>query len=608
MAEPATDAAALPVTDPAALLALLLAGGALLQWVAWRLHLPSILLLLLAGFAISPAGIGLLDPQTTIGNQLLFPLVALSVALILFEGGLSLQLSELGAIHRSLRGLVTVGVLLAWMGGSAAAVWWLELTWPVAAILGAILVVTGPTVIVPLLQSVRPKGRIGAVVKWEGILNDPIGAVLAVLVFEAVLASAGTGHAMPGGVLGGLALALAVGVGIGGACGLVASELIARHWVPDRLQGVVTIALVIGAFTISNALQHESGLLTVTIAGLVLINRKRSPVGHVVDLLEHLREILIPMLFLILGARLTTDKVTALGWGSLVFTLALILVVRPFAVQVSLLRTALTWRERLFVSWMAPRGIVAVAVASLFGLELASVGVAGGELLEPVELLVVVATVSIYGLTARPLCKLLGLAERQPRGVLILGAHDWALELAAVITGCGIPVTLVDTNRRNVLRARMRDLTARALNLYREGALERLDLDGIGCLLALTANNEANSLAALRCIERFGRGRVFQIASADDDTTESEHERELRGHILWSEDATWDHIQQRWDAGWHLVATSLTGEFDIDDFHVVHGADALPMLVIRKGWVIVVTVGESPTPQAGDVLIALVPR
>jgi NhaP-type Na+/H+ or K+/H+ antiporter len=344
--------------------------GIAAQWLAWRLRFPSILLLLGFGFTLAAVAepLGWIDPSSVVDDALLLPVVSLSVAVILFEGGLTLRLAELREAGRALLRLITLGALLTWGLTTLAARCFCGLGWPLSLLLGAILVVTGPTVIGPLLRHVRPTRRIGAVLKWEGIVIDPIGAVLAVLVFEGL--SAGGVWLGATGALWGLAMTILVGIVVAALTGLVLLVLLRRFLIPDFLHNAVILAAVVASFAVSNVLQEESGLLTVTLLGVIMANQRYVSVRHVAEFKENLQVLLISCLFIVLASRQDPEVLAEVGWGGLLFLTALIVVVRPASVYLSTVGSELNLRERTFLAFLAPRGIVAAAVAAVFSLKL----------------------------------------------------------------------------------------------------------------------------------------------------------------------------------------------------------------------------------------------
>lgn len=582
------------------------------QWIAWRLRLPSILLLLLFGFLAGPVARQLgqvaLEPDELFG-ELLLPLVSLSVAIILYEGGLSLNRRELPKVGSVVRNLVSIGMLVTWVLASVAAHWCFHLAWPVALLLGAVLVVSGPTVIIPLLRHVRPAGVVGPVVKWEGIVIDPLGATLAVLVFEGALtAAAADGKWTLTPMLLSLLRTAIVGGGLGVVAGFALAYLMRRHWVPDYLHNAVSLLLVTAGFTTANLVQQEAGLLTVTTMGLVLANQRIANVRHIIDFKENLRVLLISMLFILLAARLRFEDLTQLGVGTVWFIAALILVIRPLAVALSCIRSELTWRERLFLAAMAPRGIVAAAVASVFALRLESV-YPEARLLVPITFVVIIATVACYGLASVPLARWLGLADTNPQGLLIVGAHPWARALGEVLQREGVRVQLLDRNRGNVSVARLAGLPAYEGNVLGEYVLDELDLRGIGRLLALTPNDEVNALAAQRFTPVFERAGVFQLPPAQIRKGEKTVPQEMHGQLLFSADLTYADLSERYNArGYVFRATNLTEDFDYDAFRQRYGESVLPLFVLRSsGAVTVVTARGDVRPRPGDTVVSLGP-
>ena len=575
------------------------------QWVAWRLRLPAILLLLVVGFLAGPV-FGVINPNEIFGD-LLFPIVSLSVAIILFEGGLSLNIAELGEIGRVVRNLILIGMLVTWASAATLAHYLLGFGVPLAVLSGAILVVTGPTVIVPLLRQIRPDGRVGDAIKWEGIVNDPLGAIIAVLVLEAILA---------GGFEQGLAVAL---VGIlqalfwGTFVGLAAAAIIVVilrfYLVPDFLQNPVTLTLVLLSFAASSMIQSESGLLAVTVMGAALASQQFVTVKHIVEFKEDLRVLLISALFIMLAARLPLNDPTYWDPRSLLFVAALILVVRPAAVALATLGSQFNWRERVFLGFMAPRGIVAAAVASIFAIDLADVPSIDADRLVSVVFMVVVGTVTVYGVTAPIVARKLGVATPNPQGFLIVGAAKWIRDFARVLETQGQRVVLVDSNWANITTARRDGLKAYYLNILDEGVEDEVDLYGLGRLLSLTPNDEVNALAALHFGDLFGRANVYQLPLGDHPSGKRRESipEHLRGRWVFRGDATHELLRTRVQAGATIKRTNLTEEFTYDAFLERYGESAIPLFTISgKGDVSIMTVANPPTPKAGQTLISLV--
>ena len=582
---------------------LLLGIGA--QWLAWRLRIPSILLLLLLGFAVGPFS-GLLDPGALLGEEL-HPVVSLAVAVILFEGGLSLRFRELKGAGRAVAGLILVGPVLTFGIVTFLARWTLGFEPESSALVGAILVVTGPTVIGPLLQHVRPTGVVGKVVRWEGIVTDPIGAILAVLVYQAFL----HGEHEGGIAYQGLARAIAAGGGLGVLCGLATRVLLEKKLVPDFLHAPVAMALAVASFVGANRIQHESGLLAVTVMGILLANQRRVVIEHILEFEENLRVILVSVLFLLLAANVELEELRRIDLKSLGFVILLIVVARPLVVLLSTLGTGLTWAEKAFVAWMAPRGIVAAAVASVFAGELdAERFPLAARQLVPVTFLVIIGTVAVYGSTAAALARRLGLSRGVPNGVFFVGAHAWARKIAKALAQAGIDVQLADTNHAEVQAARIDGLKAHYGSALADEFELRVPFDGFGHFLSLTYNDQVNSLACLHFAPVVGRGHVHQLRPDDAGPAGEELAAHLRGQVLFDERFGFWELEARFRAGAVVKTTRLGEGFGLDEFRATYDRPekpAIPLFFLRvDGRVDVVSADEVVEWKSGDRVVALV--
>jgi len=573
------------------------------QWLAWGTRIPSILLLLAAGFILGPAT-GVLDPDAIFGD-LLLPAVSLSVSLILFEGALGLRLRELKDSMGPIVSLVTVGALVTWLLAAAGAHLLLGFDLATAFLLGAILVVTGPTVIGPILLHVRPTGPVGRISKWEGIVIDPIGAVLAVLVFEALHAmhAAGVEEAVQGAAID-LLRTVGIGLGLSSLAAAILIWLMRRYLIPDFLESSILVAVVVAVFTVSNVVQSESGLLTVTVLGVILANQKWVEIHHLIEFKENLRVLLISSLFVILAARLKVDDVLALGWSSIGFVVFLIVAVRPAAVWLSTIRSGLRWQEKVFLAWLAPRGIVAAAVASVFVLHSEDVG---NELVSA-TFVVIFGTVTVYGLTISPLAQRLGLATPNPQGIVILSAHPGARAIALKVQEAGFRVLMVDSNADNIRVARMEGLSTWLGSILSHQAVDEMDLGGIGRFLALTPNGEVNSLAGQHFSEVFGRDSVYLLPSPPSKKVRSETASKfVPGRIAFGSDVTFEYLQERFAHGAEIKRTKLTDEFNFEDFLAYYNDTAIPLFLLNgSDKLTVFTAVDPPQPKVGQTVIALV--
>ena len=528
-------------------LAIVVGVGMFAQWIAWRTQIPSIILLLVSGLVLGPV-FGVVDPDAFLGDNL-FPIVSISVALILFEGGLDLPPRELKTAGTIVQRLISVGALVTFLVAMWGAEQLFDISRGAAAVMAAVLVVTGPTVVGPLLRFVRPSGRTGPMLRAEGILIDPIGATASLVAFEVALTNE-PGEAFTT-VLGVVGLTLLAGLGIGLVLAWVLDHALRRFLIPDHLGNPVALALVVVGFVISNEVQEEAGLLTVTVMGIWLARRDSAAVRQLLEFNESLRTLLISALFILLAARIETGQLQDVIRPSLLFIALLVFVARPLSVIVSTVRTSLPWRERVFLMAMAPRGIVAAAVSAIFAIRLEEEGVRGAELIVPVIFLVIIGTIVFYGFLANPIARRLGLAEAHATGVLIVGAHSMGRGLAKSLDELGIRTMLVDTDPYNVTRSVALGLPARRLSVLTEEASHELDLRGIGRILSLTPNDEVNALTSSRFARVFGRRETFQLAPTQREQQGGLPE-ELLGRIVGMSGLNYSTIDERTRQGWRV--------------------------------------------------------
>ena len=583
-------------------LAVVAAVGVACQWLAWWLKLPAILLLLLTGLVMGPVT-DFLRPDALFGG-LLFPFVSLGVAVVLFEGSLRLQFHEIRELASVVRNLVTVGVLVNWLVIAAAAWWLLNIRGDLALLFGGIVVVTGPTVITPLLRTMRPTADIANVLRWEGIIIDPLGAVLALLVFEYIVSE----H--EGGALLLLLRLLVVGATAGFAGAHLLGMLLRRHLLPGYLVNVATLALVLGVFTASHALQRESGLLAVTVMGITLANMREVPIEEVVDFKESLSVMIISMLFIVLAARVDLRELTALGWGVAGLLAVILFLARPAAVAVATFGSRLTWRQRLLLAWLAPRGIVAAAVSALFALQLEGMNGMQVDWLVPLTFMVIIGTVVLHSATARPVAALLGVSEPEPKGVLILGAHRVARAIAGALEEEGFRTVLADTNWDEIRTARMEGLNTYFGSAVSEHADRHLDLVGIGGLLAMTRRPGYNALACTRFKREFGANRVFALQTSEEKGAPEKRvvARPFACNRLFGEDITLNKLASLLSKGAEIHTTLLTEDFDFETYQARYDARAVPLFGIDgRGRLRILTGKEETPPAPGWSVIGLLP-
>ncbi len=492
---------------PLAVIGLIGFCAACSQWLAWKLRLPSILFLLISGILLGPVT-GLLNPDVLLGD-LLFPFVSVAVAIILFEGGLTLDLEQIRGHGSVVKKLLLLGVLITWGCMSLTVHWLFDIGLELAFLFGAIAVVTGPTVIKPLLRSVRPVKKISRVLHWEGVLIDPVGAFLAILVFEYILLS-NNGDLLPQISLTLLKLVV-IGVATGVFFGFGLSQVIIRRLLPDYLREALTLMVVVIAFVLAETIQHESGLLTVTIMGGWLANSKKTRTVEIAEFKESLSLLLLSGLFILLAARLQLDSIVSLGWPVLAFLFIAQFVIRPLCVVSCTLGEKWSWQEIALASWIAPRGIVAAAISSLFVIRLGDAGVEQAEILVPLAFILIIGTVVIQSLTAKSIGSRLGVTNPTPSGVLLVGSNPVSIALAQALRTEGISVVVADPSWVSISESRRAGLRTYHGNPTSGHAEQHLDLSGIGFALAVSGNPERNALVAAHFRDYFGSDRVFVL-------------------------------------------------------------------------------------------------
>ncbi len=546
------------------------------RWLGWRFKIPSILILLLTGFIVGPI-LDIFNPDEIFGESL-FPLVSAAVAIILFEGGLTLKFRDLKESGPVIFRLVFIGVAVTTLVAAYLANTLLGFEPMLAALFGALLSVTGPTVIGPMLRMIRPKGKVKNIAKWEGILIDPVGVLLAVLIYE-VMIHENASHAQEILLLG-ITKTLIISCIIAGLTTTFFIYLVKSRQIPEFLHNLFVLALILTSFEVSNLLQEESGLLTVTLMGIIFANQRVFPVTHILHFKENLRVLLISTLFIVLAARVDANAFKLLSFESFIFLILLIIFVRPAAVILSTIGSKTTWKERALLMMLAPRGIVAVALTSVFVLKLSEIGIEQAEEFFAVMLLVIVGTVLFYGLMAGKCATKLELSKIKPNGILIIGAHSWAIRIAKILQDIGVYVCLIDTNRFNISKAKADKIPAHCGNVLSDEFLESIDLSEIGHAICLTPNNEVNAFAQTTLIEFIERSHIHYLMPESFDERDVEHAKPL--NPLFKKDINFSYFNNQLRNGSKFDFMIIEEEISVNDLINKLDKKILPLFLINK--------------------------
>ncbi len=573
------------------------------QLLAYKIKLPAILPLLLAGIVVGPVT-GILSPDDLFGD-LLFPIVSLSVAIILFEGSLTLKLKDISGHGTMVRNLCTYGALITWLIAAPVAHFGLGMSWQMAFLFGAIITVTGPTVIVPMLRTVRPSSKIGNILRWEGIIIDPVGALLAVLVFEYIVS---TQDALSH-TLFAFAKTISIGAFFGVVFGYLLGLVLRHQLIPHYLINTAVLTIMLGAFAASNILAHESGLLTVTIMGMWLANMKQVDVEDILEFKETLSVLLISGLFILLASRIELSAILNLGWGAIIVLLGVMFIARPISVCLSSLGTGLNWREIALLSWIAPRGIVAAAVSALFALKLEALDYAQVDLLVPMVFLVIIFTVVIQSLSSVTVAKFLDLRAPAPHGILIFGGGKFARLFAKELQNQDISVSIADTNWETISNARMDGIPSYFGNPMSDHASRNLDLSLIGKVLVMSPYKQLNPLVTYHFEHLLGKGSVMGLSQNDGQKLSSHQVSESYAKKLglFSEGMTYGKLTGEVNKGATIKTTRISEEFTLDDYFDQYNGRLTTLCAIEpKGKVHFYSSDNDISPKADWRIISLI--
>ena len=572
------------------------------QWLAWRLRMPAIVLMLGAGLLAGPV-FGIIDPGRDFG-PMLAPMISIAVAIILFEGGLTLNFHKLRDAAKGVQRLVFVGAPVGWLLSTLALHYGAGLSWASSAVFGGIMIVTGPTVIAPLLRTARLSRRPAQLLQWEAIVNDPIGALAAVLAFEVVLVLQTTT------TMGEAALDLIVGATVatvfGFAAGYGLSEAFRRGKVPEFMKVPVLFVAVLGIFAISDNVLHESGLLAVTIAGIVIANANLPSYTELLRFKEHATVLLVSGVFILLAAGLSFESVQALNWRAALFVALVVLVARPLTVLIALLGSGVPWREQTLLAMTGPRGVVLVAVAGLFGERLVGLGYEDAASIAPLAFVLVAVTVVLHGFSLAPLARKLGLTGGDKPGVLIVGASRWTIGLAEVLKKAEVPVLMSDPNYFHLMPARTAGIATFTGDILSEAAEDRIELVSYAKVIAGSDNDAYNTLVTTDLGPEFGRDNVFQVRHPKAESSRFQLPVTLGGRPFGPDEsyAGWDRLMSE---GWVFRLTNITEEFGVEDWRRKRPESVMVASVSAQGDLQFLKDGDDKGISAGVRLISVGP-
>ncbi|WLR50793.1 sodium:proton antiporter [Bacillus tianshenii] len=576
------------------------------QWLAWRFRMPAIVVMSIAGLLAGPI-LGIINPKEDFGD-LFKPIISVAVAIILFEGSLNLDMKEVRGLGRPVFRIVTFGATLAWLLGSLAAHYVAGLSWAVAFVIGGLFIVTGPTVILPLLRQAKLKPRPAKILKWEGIIVDPFGALLAVFAYEIIKFLVLEEEKISSLFLFFLAslFAIILGYALGKGIGM----MFEKGYVPEYLKSPVVFTVVIICFTAADEVAHETGLLAVTAMGMTLANMHIASIGDMRHFKENISVLLISAIFVMLTASLTQKTLLEIfHWEIIAFVLLMLFVVRPLSVFISTIGTDLTFKEKVLIGWIAPRGIVALTVAGYFASALLGSGFEDASILMSLTFALVFATVCAHGFSISIIAKKLGLANDEQPGVIIVGGSSFSTGLAKVLQEMKIPVLISDSSWQRLLPARKAGLPSYRGEILSEQTEYHLDMTPYEYIISATELDSYNALVCTTFVPSFGRNNLFQLSLRNEHGDDLEDlVYTIGGRILFNKDSSWEELNKRIESGFIFRKTNLTGKYRFKDYLADCGPQTT-LLFIKKesGKIQFFTQEIDIKGEPGDVIVSLMP-
>lgn len=582
---------------------IVIALGMFSQWLAWRIQWPSIVIMTIAGLLIGPL-LGLVNPKEGLGG-LYSPIISLAVALILFEGSTSLDIRELKGISKSVFRIVTFGALLAWIGGSLAAHFIAGLSLEIAFIIGGLFVVTGPTVIIPMLRQAKLKPRVSSVLKWEGIIVDPVGPLLALFAYEIIKITSMESFQFINFLPFFVDSILAILVGY--AIGLLVSLLVSKGLFPEYLKSPIIFCFVLICFTFGEVIMHETGMLAVTVMGLTLARSKKyvHSIGSIGHFMENISVMLTSTVFILLTASLTRETIMDIfTWEIILFVITMLILVRPLSIWIATIGTELTLQEKTLVGWIAPRGIVALTVSGYFAELLIEDGYLTATILTPLTLALVFITVCAHGFSIGPIARKLSLANTESSGVVIVGASSFSIALANHLKGMGTQVLITDTSDDQLYQARKFGIATYHGEILSEHTDFEVDMTPYDTILAMKGDAAYNALVCQTYIPEFGYNNTFALPIGASQTEHKEISPAIKAHLLFEEGATFTELNKKVNIGYTLKTIEMKRKQTLlkEDPNVKR----IPLCIKRKnGNLLFITLKEKLILDVGDHLVVL---
>lgn len=585
-------------------IAIIVVVGIFSQWLAWRIQWPSIVIMSIAGLLLGPI-FGLFNPQEALG-EIYSPLISLAVAIVLFEGSSTLDIREIKGISKSVFRIVTGGAFLAWIGGALAAHFIAGLSLEISFIIGGLFVVTGPTVIIPLLRNAKLKPRIAAVLKWEGIIVDPFGPLLALFAYQVIKVL--TTDTLHMDYMMHFFLSAVLAIVFGFVIGMLVSILVSRGAFPEYLKSPIILAFVLLCFSLAEVVMEETGMLAVTVMGLTLARSKRyvSAIGNVGHFVENISVLLTSTIFILLTASLSRATIAEVFTLPIIgFVIVMLFVVRPLSIWISTIGTELTVPEKTLIGWVAPRGVVALTVSGYFASILLEDGHEGAAMLTTLTFALVFITVCAHGFTLRPLAKVLGLANDAPPGILIVGANSFSIALADYLKKMEIPVLISDSSDGRLRTAVDKDIPIYHGHILAEHTQYDIDLTPYETILSLTGDNAYNALVSQSYAPEFGYNNTFTLTGANPDKEKQDEVAvSLRAHLLFSEEAVFTELNRKVNTGYTLQAVNNQAKNKIARENLP--ADVIPLFIKKENKIIqLITLRKKFVLDEGDQLVVL---